>query len=131
MTKMTKKEKYEMIIAEFTKAELTNDTAMLVDFCKTEIEALDRKAAKAKERAVAKENEPDPIYDAVMNVLEATEVGTYVTIPTILEEINDENLTPGKITSRLTTMAKNGIVDKKTVTTSDKRKINGYALIRA
>lgn len=131
MTKITKTEKYEMIIAELTKTELTEETSMLVDFCKTEIDALARKAAKAKERAAAKENEPDPIYDAVMSVLEATEVGTYLTIPTILEEINDENLTPGKITPRLTIMAKNGIVDKKTVATSDKRKLNGYALIRA
>lgn len=132
MTKMTRKEKYELAIAIFTKDELTEDTAMLVDFFNGEIAAIDRKAAKAKERKAAKEAEADGIYDAIWNVLNfADSDDTFFTIPAIIEAIGDENLTPSKVTPRLTTMIKEGLVEKKSVTTADKRRLNGYAVIRA
>lgn len=131
MTKMTKTEKYEMAIAIFTKDELTEDTAMLVDFFKDEIAALERKAAKAKERKAAKQAEADGIYDAIWGVLNSAEVDTYLTIPAIIEAIGDEDLTPSKVTPRLTTMIKEGTVEKKPVTTADKRRLNGYAIVRA
>ena len=129
--KMTKREKFEMIIAEFTKGELTEDTAMLVDFCNAEIEALERKAEKAKERKAAKAEKNDDLMDDIVAVLEKANAGEYTTIPTIIDALGDDALTPSKITPRLTKLIENGIVEKKSVTTADKRKLNGYALIKA
>lgn len=128
---MTKREKFEMAIAIFTKDELTEDTAMLVDFFKSEIDALDRKAEKAKERKAAKEAEPDEIYIAIQDVLHAQEAGSFITIPAIIEAIGDDSITPSKITPRLTSMINDGIVEKKAVVTADKRRLNGYAIVNA
>lgn len=129
--KMTKREKFEMIIAEFTKAELTEDTAMLVDFCNAEIEALDRKAEKARERKAAKAEKEDSLMEDIVAFLNDVDAGEYTTIPAIIDGLGDDSLTPSKITPRLTRLIENGLVDKKSVTTADKRKLNGYALIRA
>ena len=131
MIKMTKREKFEMIIAEFTKGELTEDTAMLVDFCNAEIEALDRKAEKARERKATKAEKEDSLMEDIVAFLNDVDAGEYTTIPAIIEGLGDDSLTPSKITPRLTRLIENGLVDKKSVTTADKRKLNGYAFIRA
>ena len=128
--KITKTEKYEMIIAELAKTDLTEDTAMLVDFCKAEIDALARKAEKAKERKAAKDKEADSLYNTILGVLENAEANTYITIPAILAELNDDTITAGKLTPRLATMIENGIVEKKDITTPDKRKLKGYMLVK-
>ena len=133
MTKMTKTEKYEMIIAEFTKGELTEDTAMLVEFCKDEIAAIADKAEKAKARRAAKAKEADGLYDAVLAALNGTTEGTYLTINSIIDTIDpsgESDLTPSKITPRLTKMVTEGIVEKKSIKTEDKRRLNGYAVVR-
>jgi hypothetical protein len=101
---MTKTEKFEMIIAEFTKGELTEDTAMLVEFCKAEIASIADKAEKAKARRAAKAKEADGLYDVVLAALNDTTEGTYLTINSIIDTIDpsgESDLTPSKITPRL------------------------------
>ena len=130
---MTKTEKFEMIIAELTKNELTEDTAMLVDFCQAEIDSIADKAEKAKARRAAKAKEADGLYDAVLAVLNDTTEGTYLTINSIIDTIDpsgESDLTPSKITPRLTKMIEDGIVEKKSIKTEDKRRLNGYAVVR-
>ena len=134
MTKMTKTEKFEMIIAELTKTgDITEDTAMLVEFCKDEIAAIADKAEKAKARRAAKAKEADELYDAVLTVLNDTTEGSYLTINSIIDTIDpsgESDLTPSKITPRLTKMVTDGIVEKKSIKTEDKRRLNGYAIVR-
>lgn len=133
MTKMTKTEKYEMIIAELTKTDLTEDTAMLVEFCNAEIAAIADKAEKAKARRAAKTKEADELYDTVLAVLNEAAEGTYLTINSIIDTIDpsgESDLTPSKITPRLTKMIDDNIVEKKSIKTEDKRRLNGYAIVR-
>ena len=129
-TKITKREKYEAMINVLTAASETEDVVMLIEFCQSEIEALDRKAAKAKERKAEKDKEADGVYATVLKVLEATDAGTFITIPAILATIGDDTITAGKVTPRLTAMINDGLVEKKNMVTEDKRRINGYALVR-
>lgn len=129
MTKITETKKYEMIIAALTKTEMNEETVMLVEFCKAKIAAIAEKAEKAKARRAEKTKEADTIYDSVLEVLRGVEAGTYVSINSIIDAIDAEDLTPGKITPRLTSMIKEGLIEKKTITTGDKRRVNGYALI--
>lgn len=129
MTKITETKKYEMIIAALTETEMNEETAMLIEFCKTKIAAIAEKAEKAKARRAEKAKEADTIYDSVLEALRNVETGTYVSINSIIDAIDAEDLTPGKVTPRLTSMIKEGLVEKKTITTGDKRRVNGYALI--
>ena len=128
MTKITKTEKFEMIIAELTKADLTEDTTMLVDFCKTEIDAIKTKAEKAKERRAAKAKEDDALLAQVEDVLASSDAD-YMTIPQIISALGDAELTSGKVTPRLTVLINDGKVTKATVT-DNKRKVQGYTYVK-
>ena len=87
---MTNREMYEQIKGKLTDAEE-------IAFIDTQIAALDRKAAKAKERAAAKKAEGDELRETIFNVL--TEEPQ--TIAQIIAAVGIEDLTPAKVTSRL------------------------------
>ena len=64
---MTKKEKFEVIANVFNTAELAikaDVVTEIVEFAQSEIEALDRKAVKAKETSAKKRAEGDARLDA-------------------------------------------------------------------
>ena len=121
--KVTKKENYEMLmeIVENSNSEMK---AELVDFITKQIESIDVKAAKAKEKAAEKRAEGDELRAAVKAVL--TE--ELQTAETILSQIEGEELTKAKIVARLTQLVKNGEASKEEVKTEEGKKIMAYKL---
>ena len=121
--KVTKKENYEMLmeIVENSNSEMK---AELVDFITKQIESIDAKAAKAKEKAAEKRAEGDELRAAVKSVL--TE--ELQTAETILGQIEGEELTKAKIVARLTQLVKNGEASKEEVKTEDNKKVMAYKL---
>ena len=136
MEKMTKKNVYEALINfvetgdmsyEVLNGEVLEKVNVSPDalkaFAENEIEQLDKKALKAKERAAAKRAEADELTDKVKAVL--TE--EYKTIAEIVIELDDEEVTAGKVTSRLTKLVNAGEAEKTDVKV-DKRTVKGYRL---
>ena len=121
--KVTKKENYEMLmeIVENSNSEMK---AELVDFITKQIESIDAKAAKAKEKAAEKRAEGDELRAAVKSVL--TE--ELQTAETILSQIEGEELTKAKIVARLTQLVKNGEASKEEVKTEEGKKVMAYKL---
>lgn len=121
--KVTKKENYEMLmeIVENSNSEMK---AELVDFITKQIESIDAKAAKAKEKAAEKRAEGDELRAAVKAVL--TE--ELQTAETILGQIEGEELTKAKIVARLTQLVKNGEASKEEVKTEEGKKVMAYCL---
>ena len=121
--KVTKKENYEMLmeIVENSNSEMKVE---LVDFITKQIESIDAKAAKAKEKAAEKRAEGDELRAAVKAVL--TE--ELQTAETILSQIEGEELTKAKIVARLTQLVKNGEASKEEVKTEEGKKIMAYKL---
>ena len=133
---MTKKNVYEALInfvetGDMSYEVLNGDVLEKVNvspdalkaFAENEIEQLNKKALKAKERATAKRAEADELTDKVKAVL--TE--EYKTIAEIVIELDDEEITAGKVTSRLTKLVNAGEAEKTDVKV-DKRTIKGYRL---
>lgn len=121
--KVTKKENYEMLmeIVENSNSEMK---AELVDFITKQIESIDAKAAKAKEKAAEKRAEGDELRAAVKAVL--TE--ELQTAEIILGQIEGEELTKAKIVARLTQLVKNGEASKEEVKTEEGKKVMAYKL---
>lgn len=105
MEKMTKKEMFEMIKVALA------DQATVVDFCDKEIAALDRKAAKAKERAAEKKAEGDELTAVIESVL----TDELATIADITAQIEGPDVTVHKVSYRLGQLAKNGKAVKEEV----------------
>ena len=136
MEKMTKINVYEALInfvetGDMSYEVLNGDVLEKVNvspdalkaFAENEIEQLNKKALKAKKRAAAKRAEADELTDKVKAVL--TE--EYKTIAEIVIELDDEEVTAGKVTSRLTKLVNAGEAEKTDVKV-DKRPVKGYRL---
>lgn len=113
-----------------TKIEMLNSIkevltdAEQVAFIEEMIAQTERKAEKARERAAAKKEAGDELREAIFNIL-STE--TFKTIPEILAEIDDEEITPAKVTARLSQLVKLDRVVKEKVKTDNGDKM-GYAI---
>ena len=131
MEKVTKKSMFEGMIAYFEGAETELTEAQFVEFCKGQIADLDKKAAKAKERAAAKRAEGDELTDLVQSAL-TDEFQTIADIITVVAEADPE-VTGAKVTARLTKLVNANVVEKEqiTVETADgkKKKCMAYRLI--
>lgn len=122
--KITKREKYVALV-EFLKTGTSMDVeanAMFIELCEGEIAAIDKKAAKAKERAAEKKTETDELYDKVETVVRSADGA--VSINDIVLAIG-EDATAAKVVNRLKKMVDAGLVEKATAT-EDKRRINVY-----
>lgn len=107
-TKVTKKEMFEMIKAALA------ENKDIVDFCDKEIASLDRKAAKAKERAAEKKAEGDELTAVVESVL----TDELTTIADITAKIDGPDVTVHKVSYRLGQLAKNGKAIKEEISVS-------------
>ena len=138
MEKITKREMFEAIkglaesgalhMADFNEA--ISDEAV-ADFCANEIALLDKKAAKAKERAATKRAEGDELTGAVRAAMSAED---FEPIADIAARIEGEDVTVAKVTYRLTQLVKNGEAEKQELTIpgaegQKARKVQGYKLI--
>ena len=130
MEKITKREMYESIIAMMNGGEQKYEASAYIDFCQNEIDLLDKKAAKAKERAAAKRAEGDELTDAVRAVLGED----FEPIADIAARVDFPDVTVAKVTYRLGQLVKNGEAEKKELTIDGgegqkKRKVQGYKAI--
>lgn len=134
MEKITKREMYEALVAY---AEATNmevevgetliTAADFVAFATKEIEQLDKKAVKAKERAAAKRAEGDALTEAVLGVLTAD----LQTAAEVAAQIEDEEATVAKVSYRLGALVKDGKAVKEDVKVDrdgKKATLKGYKL---
>ena len=121
--KLTKKDYYGMIREIVVESDIENKDE-LVAFVDKQVEAIDSRAAKAKERAASKKVEGD----ALRNQVEGLLTNEYQTAEDILAQAQGVDLTKGKITARLTQLVKAGVAEKETIKVED-RKVMGYRLI--
>lgn len=130
MEKITKREMYESIIAMMNGGEQKYEASVYIDFCQNEIDLLDKKAAKAKERAAAKHAEGDELTNAVRAALSED----FEPIADIAARVDFPDVTLSKVTYRLGQLVKNGEAEKKELTIDGgegqkKRKLQGYKAI--
>ena len=121
ITKRTVLEAIKAVAADvdFGEGVTSEDVIAYVD---TTIEQLDNKAKKAAERAAERKAKGDELRDAVAAVL----TDEYKTIADITAEVDFEDITPAKITARLTQLVKANLAHKTKVDAGG-RKVNGYA----
>lgn len=106
--KITKREMFEAIKIGCETGKWTVSDVEVAEFCNKEIEALDRKAAKAKEIAAKKKSEPDVLSDAIAEVL----TDEFELIANIVKKIDNEDATNGKVQYRLNKLVEAGIAEK-------------------
>lgn len=134
MEKITKREMYEALVAyaeatdmEVEVGETLITAADFVAFATKEIEQLDKKAVKAKERAAAKRAEGDALTEAVLGVLTAD----LQTAAEVAAQIEDEEATVAKVSYRLGALVKDGKAVKEDVKVDREGKkatLKGYKL---
>ena len=137
MEKITKREMFEAIkgLAENGALHMVDFNENITDeavaeFCANEIDLLDKKAAKAKERKAIKKAEGDELTDIVRDAMSTEEFETREDIFKKLEV--DEDVTIAKVGYRLTTLVNNGEAEKTEITLpaevegGKKRKVMGY-----
>ena len=100
--KITKRDMYEAIIGAMKTGEIKYAPDEVIAFCQNEIELLDKKAAKAKERAAAKSAENDEIMDKVRDFLSPND---FMPIADVVKAIGDPDLTAAKVQYRLRKLA--------------------------
>lgn len=115
MDKITKREMYTIIAEGVQSGSFAVDTDEIVAFCNKEIDSLDKKAAKAKERAATKAAEADALTGLVSDALVTDEFKTIADIAAIVAE-SDGDATVSKVTYRLSQLVKNGVAEKSEVT---------------
>ena len=113
MEKITKREMFEAIAEAMETGECKINPTDVIAFCNKEIEALDKKAAKAKERAATKRAEGDELTDAVRAVLSTDE---FEPIADIAARIEGEDVTVAKVQYRLKVLVDNGEAVKEQIT---------------
>lgn len=109
MVKITEKDYYNNIIQAMQTGEVSIDPVDIIAFCETKIGQLERKAAKAKERAAAKKADGDALTDAVKAAL-TDEFSIAADIAArVAEAVGDElEVTVHKVLYRLTQLTKSG-----------------------
>lgn len=120
--KITKKE-YFVMVAEIVNGSDAENKAELMEFIQKQVEVLDKKADKAKERAAEKKAEGDALRAKVQGVL--TE--ELQTIDEIVDAIGDEDVTRNKVVARLTQLVAAEVAVKDKVESGSK-KVMGYKL---
>ena len=133
MEKLTKKEYFTGLIAYFRGEDVEIENEDFIEFCQDQIADLDKKAAKAKERAAAKKAENDELTDLVYSVL-TDEYQTIADITVIVAETIPD-VSASKVTARLTKLFNAGSIEKEQSSIEDsegkKRKCMGYRLAGA
>lgn len=122
--KVTKREQFVKVIAVLTEAGETE----LAKVIEHEIELLDKKAAKAKERAAKKNAGNDELAERVYEAL----TDEYQTIAQIAEVVGEAT---AKVQYRLTSLVKNEWATKEQIKVADgegkTRKVMGYKVANA
>lgn len=112
------------IMKEIVEAANTDVKDELIEILDKEIASLENKAAKAKERAAQKAAEGDELRAKVLSYVSDEPK----TAADIADEIDDEEITKGKVTARLTQLVKAGEVEKVEVKPEKGAKKTAYVL---
>lgn len=103
------------------------NVAELLEFVDAQVEQLEKKSEKAKERAAKQKQEGDELREAVYSVL----TDEYQTIDAITAQIEGEDITKSKVTARLTQLIKAEMAEKALVKgEEDGKKVMRYRLIQ-
>lgn len=121
--KLTKKDYYGMLKDIILTSDVDNKEE-LEAFIDRQVEIIDNKAEKAKERAAEKKAEGDELRAAIKSVL--TE--DYQSADDILVQLEGEDLSKAKIIARLTQLVNNGDAEKAQAKTEDGKKFMTYRL---
>ena len=121
--KLTKKDYYGMLKNIISTSDVDNKEE-LEAFIDRQVEIIDNKAEKAKERAAEKKAEGDELRAAIKSVL--TE--DYQSADDILVQLEGEDLSKAKIIARLTQLVNNGDAEKAQAKTEDGKKFMTYRL---
>ena len=130
MEKITKREMYEAIAKAMETGECKYAPDVVIEFCENEIALLDKKAAKAKERAATKKAEADELMEVVAEALSED----FEPIAEIAGRIQGDDVTVAKVQYRLRKLAEAGRAEKSEITIpategSKARKVVGYRAI--
>ena len=121
--KLTKKDYYGMLKNIISTSDVDNKEE-LEAFINRQVEIIDNKAEKAKERAAEKKAEGDELRAAIKSVL--TE--DYQSADDILVQLEGEDLSKAKIIARLTQLVNNGDAEKAQAKAEDGKKFMTYRL---
>lgn len=111
--KVSKRDYLTAIIGAMHTGEIKYDPNDVIAFCEHEIELLDKKTAKAKERAAAKKAEGDELTEQIYNVLSSDE---FMTIPEIVKALGDEDVSAQKASYRLRSLVEANRAEKTEIT---------------
>lgn len=121
--KMTKKDYFEMIKGIVTESNVENKNELNY-FLDAQIESINNKAEKARERAAAKKAEGDELRETVKSVL----TNDFQTAEEITSKINDEEVSKAKVIARLTQLVKLGEAVKESTKTENNKSRMTYKL---
>lgn len=116
--KMTKKDYF----AEIKDVLVEAGEKDLAEVMAHEIELLENKAVKNKERAAARKVAGDELRDTISNIL----IDDLQTVDEIVEQIEGEDITKAKIVARLTQLVNLNEAVKEQVKTEDGKKVMAY-----
>ena len=111
--KVSKRDYLTAIIGAMHTGEIKYDPNDVIAFCEHEIELLDKKTAKAKERAATKRAEGDELTEQIYNVLYDDE---FMTIPEIVKALGDESVSAQKASYRLRSLVEANRAEKTEIT---------------
>lgn len=122
--KMTKKEYFNELktIVENSNVEDKNE---LIYFLQSQIESIENKAIKAKERAAAKKAEGDDLRELVKSTL----TKDFQTVEDIVAKINREDITKAKVVARLTQLSNLKEIEKTDIKTEANKSKKVYRLV--
>lgn len=116
--KLTKKDYFEEIKTVLEKANEKD----LAEVMAHEIELLENKAIKNKERAEARKIAGDELRDTISNIL----IDDLQTVDEIVDQLDDEEITKAKVVARLTQLVNLNEAIKEQIKTEDGKKIMAY-----
>ena len=117
MEKITKKQMFEGMVAYFRGEETEIAEEAFAQFCLAQIADLDKKSAKAKERAEKKKAEADILTDLVYSVMtNKFQTGAEIATAVLAQLPEDTDVTAAKVTARITKLVNAGAVVKEQVT---------------
>ena len=116
--KMTKKDYFAQIKAIVAGADVEGKDE-LIAFVNKQVEMLDAKAAKAKERAANKKAEGDELREVIATVL----TDEFQTADEITAQVEGEDITKAKVVARLTQLVKARIAVKEQIKVDSAKKM--------
>lgn len=106
----------------------TATSEQIIEYCTHEIELLDKKALKSRERTNKKRAEGDELRNRIYGLLDDQPQ----IIPDLLAQLEDDTLTSNKVANRLSQLYNMGLIDKEVVMVEGPdgkhRKMNAYWL---